>query len=128
MARKKKTTTVTPSLFDDPHGSGLRHYPADTHLLAWLEAKDIAFHIITDEDLGIFERIKALEPSASTLVLMVHFLVSRIVGGCKVADSDQAVLNRLILRSLADDGEFARAINPRQFRRREADPHRRAYR
>jgi len=29
--------------FDDPHGSGLRHYPADTHLLAWLEAKSIAF-------------------------------------------------------------------------------------
>src|SRR5215475_14569856 len=36
----------------------------------------------TEEDLGIFERIKALEPSASTLVLLVHFLVSRTVGAC----------------------------------------------
>src|SRR3954454_6541175 len=30
----------------------------------------------TQQDQGTFERIKALEPSASTLVLMVHFLVS----------------------------------------------------
>ncbi len=34
-----------------PRGSGLRHYPADTHLLAWLEAKGIAFDVVTDEDL-----------------------------------------------------------------------------
>ena len=37
--------------FNDPRGSGLRHYPADLHLLAWLEAKGIAFDIVTDEDL-----------------------------------------------------------------------------
>src|SRR6187200_1996750 len=36
----------------------------------------------TEQDLGKFERFKALDPSASTLVLMVHFLVSRIVAGC----------------------------------------------
>src|SRR6266852_5741024 len=29
------------------------------------------------QDMGTFERLTALEPSASTLVLMVHFLVSR---------------------------------------------------
>jgi N,N-dimethylformamidase len=29
----------------------MRHYPADLHLLAWLEAKQIAFDIVTDEDL-----------------------------------------------------------------------------
>jgi N,N-dimethylformamidase len=37
--------------FDDARGSGLRHYPADTHLLAWLEAKGFGFDIVTDEDL-----------------------------------------------------------------------------
>jgi len=37
--------------FDDPAGSGLRHYPADTHLLGWLAAKGIRHDIITDEDL-----------------------------------------------------------------------------
>ncbi len=34
-----------------PPGSGLRHYPADTHILAWLEAKGIGFDVVTDEDL-----------------------------------------------------------------------------
>ncbi|MGI9303783.1 MAG: N,N-dimethylformamidase beta subunit family domain-containing protein [Gammaproteobacteria bacterium] len=32
-------------------GSGLRHYPADTHLIDWLETKGYAFDVITDEDL-----------------------------------------------------------------------------
>ncbi|GMG82031.1 N,N-dimethylformamidase [Paralimibaculum aggregatum] len=36
---------------DDPAGSGLRHFPADTHLLAWLEAKGIGFDVLTDDEL-----------------------------------------------------------------------------
>ena len=32
-------------------GSGLRHFPADTHLIAWLEAKGYAYDVITDEEL-----------------------------------------------------------------------------
>lgn len=54
-----------------------------------------------------FEQLSALEPSASTLVVMVHFLVSRILG-CDADDDEQAIQNRLMLRSLAEDGEFAR--------------------
>ena len=52
-SRRRPILTMRPGFltFDDPLGSGLRHYPADTHLLAWLEAKGIAFDIITDEDL-----------------------------------------------------------------------------
>jgi N,N-dimethylformamidase len=37
--------------FNDSRGSGMRHYPADLHLLAWLEAKGFDFDIVTDEDL-----------------------------------------------------------------------------
>lgn len=37
--------------FDDARGSGLRHYPADTHLIAWADALGIPMDIITDEDL-----------------------------------------------------------------------------
>lgn len=37
--------------FVDQAGSGLRHFPADTHLLAWLNAKGFEVDIITDEDL-----------------------------------------------------------------------------
>ncbi len=32
-------------------GSGLRHYPADSHLLAWLESRGFEFDVVTDEDL-----------------------------------------------------------------------------
>jgi hypothetical protein len=38
---------------------------------------------------------------------MVHFLVSRIIG-CASGDDDRVIHNRLMLRSLAEDGEFAR--------------------
>jgi hypothetical protein len=47
---------------------------------------------------------------------LVHFLVSRIVGGSKRRDSDQSILNRLMLRSLADDGEFAQVLLARVAR------------
>jgi N,N-dimethylformamidase len=52
-SRRRPMLTMRPGFltFDDARGSGLRHYPADTHLLAWLEAKGIAFDIVTDEDL-----------------------------------------------------------------------------
>ena len=35
----------------DAAGSGLRHFPADTHLLDWLEEKGYEFDIVTDHDL-----------------------------------------------------------------------------
>jgi N,N-dimethylformamidase len=52
-SRLRPILTMRPGFltFNDAKGSGLRHYPADTHLLAWLEARGIAFDIITDEDL-----------------------------------------------------------------------------
>lgn len=57
---------------------------------------------------GLMERLKALKPSAATLVVMVHLLVSRIVGRQPPADDEEAVHIRLILRSLMEDGDFAR--------------------
>src|SRR5205814_1513176 len=35
----------------DNRGSGLRHFPADTHLTDWLTVKGIPFDVITDHDL-----------------------------------------------------------------------------
>jgi N,N-dimethylformamidase len=35
----------------DLRASGLRHYPADHHLLSWLEAKGYAFDVLTDWEL-----------------------------------------------------------------------------
>jgi N,N-dimethylformamidase len=37
--------------FLDNRGSGVRHFPADTHLIDWLTVKGIAFDVITDHDL-----------------------------------------------------------------------------
>ena len=52
-SRLRPVLTMRPGFltFDDAQGSGLRHYPADTHLLAWLDQKGIPFDIVTDEDL-----------------------------------------------------------------------------
>ncbi|MCY3702760.1 MAG: N,N-dimethylformamidase large subunit [Rhodospirillales bacterium] len=35
----------------DAAGSGLRHFPADTHLLDWLDEKGYEFDVVTDDDL-----------------------------------------------------------------------------
>ncbi|BCG82899.1 MULTISPECIES: N,N-dimethylformamidase beta subunit family domain-containing protein [unclassified Mesorhizobium] len=35
----------------DHYGSGLRHFPADMHLISWCDAKGISVDIVTDHDL-----------------------------------------------------------------------------
>lgn len=52
--------------FLDARGSGLRHYPADTHLLDWLEAQGIAYDVVTDEDVEA-EGAALLAPYATVL-------------------------------------------------------------
>src|ERR1700733_7990381 len=58
----------------------------------------------SEQDVGRFARLLAREPSALTLVLLVHFLVNYVVGRAAARDDEQIVLNRLMLRSLAEDG------------------------
>ena len=108
FAEKGFDGTTTRELADAAgisEGLLFKHFPNKAALFTAMQAD-----CCSEEDLGIFERIKALEPSASTLVLLVHFLVSRIIGGCTVPGTDPAVVNRLMLRSLADDGEFAQVL------------------
>ena len=54
-----------------------------------------------------FNRILALEPSASTLVVMVYFTVSYYVQG-RAGDCNRWPMNCLLVRSLLGDGEFVR--------------------
>lgn len=54
-----------------------------------------------------FNRILALEPSASTLVVMVYFTVSYYVLG-RGEDGNRWTTNRLLVRSLLGDSEFVR--------------------
>ncbi|MER1966370.1 N,N-dimethylformamidase beta subunit family domain-containing protein [Castellaniella sp. GW247-6E4] len=52
-SRLRPLLTMRPGYltFADSRGSGLRHFPADSHLTDWLAAKGIAYDVITDEDL-----------------------------------------------------------------------------
>jgi AcrR family transcriptional regulator len=80
-----------------------KHFPHKESLFSAMQHS-----CCNEQDHGRYERLKSLEPGASTLVLMVHFLVSRMVGGCASRDDERTIQNRLMLRSLAEDGEFAR--------------------
>jgi AcrR family transcriptional regulator len=62
----------------------------------------------TEQEVDRFERLKKLEPGAATLVLMVHTLVDFFLG--RTANDELAIQDRLMLRSLAEDGEFARHV------------------
>src|ERR1700709_527038 len=79
FAEKGFDGTTTRELADASgisEGLLFKHFPNKAALFTAMQGD-----CCTEEDLGIFERIKALEPSASTLVLLVHFLTSRIVVG-----------------------------------------------
>jgi AcrR family transcriptional regulator len=54
-----------------------------------------------------FNRILALEPSTSTLVIMVHFVISHYTLP-KSGDGDTSAMNLLQVRSLLEDGDFVR--------------------
>ncbi|HEX4131190.1 MAG TPA: helix-turn-helix domain-containing protein [Pirellulales bacterium] len=53
------------------------------------------------------ERLKALEPSASTLALLVHVFVSKVLAA-RAPDDERSIHCRLMLRSVLGAGEFAR--------------------
>lgn len=81
-----------------------RHFPTKETLFAAIQQS-----FCDEQGRERFERLKALEPCTQTLVLLVHFLISHILGG-ETEQAERAVSNRMILRSLAEDGEFARLI------------------
>ena len=52
-SRLRPVLTMRPGYltFLDEHGSGLRHFSADSHLTNWLREKGFEFDVVTDEDL-----------------------------------------------------------------------------
>lgn len=60
------TTRPGYVVFNDPKGSGTRHYVSDHHLLAWLEAKGFDFDVVTDDDLHA-EGVDLLKPYRALL-------------------------------------------------------------
>jgi AcrR family transcriptional regulator len=59
---------------------------------------------------GKLEQVMQMEPSSSTLVLMVHYLISYIIHGSVSRNDEVSIYNRLMLRSLVENGEFARLM------------------
>src|SRR5260370_5145919 len=56
----------------------------------------------------VIEKLRALEPSTSALVTLVHFMFSRKVGVRLAEDDEEAVHMRLVLRSMLEVWEVAR--------------------
>ncbi|MGI4942787.1 MAG: N,N-dimethylformamidase beta subunit family domain-containing protein, partial [Janthinobacterium lividum] len=67
-SRLRPILTMRPGFFtfNDPHGSGTRHFIADSHILAWLEDKGFAYDVLTDEDLDD-ETLGLVQPYAAVL-------------------------------------------------------------
>jgi AcrR family transcriptional regulator len=86
-----------------------KHFPNKEALYA-------AMLVSCSQQLGpaTFERLQALKPCGSTLVILVHILVSQALLARRVGDDDHAIQPRLMLHSILDDGEFAR-LRLRQF-------------
>jgi AcrR family transcriptional regulator len=82
-----------------------KHFPDKGAIFAAMQLS-----CFTGQYHGKLEQVMELEPSTETLVLMVHFLISFIVGASLSHDDEIAIYNRLMLRSLAEDGEFARLM------------------
>src|SRR3954468_15624725 len=60
-----------------------KHFPNKEALFSAM-----LFSCCKAQDHDKFERLHALEPSTSTLVVMVHFLASRILGLCGAGDDE----------------------------------------
>jgi AcrR family transcriptional regulator len=80
-----------------------KHFPDKESLYSAMQISCCA------QEQGKGERLMALEPSASTLVFLVHLVFSKMLGPRPVNEDDEGdIQSRLLLRSLAEDGEFAR--------------------
>jgi AcrR family transcriptional regulator len=79
-----------------------KHFPSKQSLyMAMLEA------CAEGPTFAEFNRILALEPSTSTLVIMVHFTIAHYVEA-PLLDPAKAAMNGLMARSLLEDGELVR--------------------
>ena len=78
-----------------------KHFPSKEALYSAIQMS-----CFKEQDSKMFERLHALEPSTSSLVLLVHDLVSHVLGG--QPDEGERSFLHLVLRSLMDEGEFAR--------------------
>ena len=78
-----------------------RHFPSKEALYSAIQVS-----CFKEEGSKVTDKLLSLEPSTSALVFLVHDLISHVVGGRP--EEDQRTFIQLLLRSLMDEGEFAR--------------------
>jgi AcrR family transcriptional regulator len=79
-----------------------KHFPSKEALY-----RAMLLSCVKDQVSEHIERLNAMQPCAATLVLLVHDLVSHMLAP-RVAGDQEHAIPRLVLRSLMEDGEFAR--------------------
>jgi AcrR family transcriptional regulator len=79
-----------------------KHFPSKEALYSAIQLS-----CFKREGAKIAEQIEALEPSTEALVFLVHGMVSHMLEE-RFPDDDERSFVRLVLRSLMDEGEFAR--------------------
>ena len=78
-----------------------KHFPSKEALYSAIQMS-----CFKEERTKVSQWLESLEPSTAALVSLVRDLVSRILG--RQPDEDRRAFLRLVLRSLMDEGEFAR--------------------
>jgi AcrR family transcriptional regulator len=81
-----------------------RHFASKDELFAELQKQCL------EDTMRVADRLAALAPSTSTLVLAVYFMVHHICGRPGIGAERLQSVRRLMLGSLKDDGHFARGF------------------
>lgn len=81
-----------------------RHFPTKEALFDAIQQS-----FCDDQVRARFDRINALEPGARTLVLLTHHMAIQVLGAT-MDWTERANQNRMLLRSLAEDGDLARSL------------------
>ncbi len=82
-----------------------KHFPTKEALFSAMKLSCFATKAPSE-----FERLTSLEPSTSTLIVMVYFMTTRMLDVSSSGDEDSIIQNRLMLRSFAEDGDFAQSV------------------
>jgi TetR/AcrR family transcriptional regulator, transcriptional repressor of aconitase len=86
-----------------------RHFPSKEAL--YLEIQDF----ICQKTDPVVKRLSDLEPSASTLVHLVYYLLRVLIIGRPLDEVELSMRHRLMLNSLLADGAFARLLYQSRF-------------
>ncbi len=90
-----------------------KHFPSKEAL--YLQIQDACCHANDPAARRLGQRVSALEPSASTLVYLVYLLVRFQITGQPEGPIPWETRQRLVLKSLLEDGVFARVIYRDRF-------------